>query len=174
MTEVQKLKLLKLMEEFWNKCDFAAIYKRVDLQFFEVPSVLVADEFVINSYNLIKFLGVATALFVAVVSAGSRISSLRDQFLADDDSYNAVIVDAVGSEFVASSLRLLKNIIEKKIVGQGQFLRGGWISPGVGDIPLEVQQDLFAFLNPERVGISLNEQLIMEPEKSSTAFFAVL
>ncbi len=174
ITKIEKQKLLKLMKNLWLECDFLAIYRRANLLFEEKDSVSINSDFVVSSNNLMKFLGKATSLFVVVVSGGSRICSLRDDFVAAGDNSKAIIADAVGSEFVTSSLRLLKSVIEKKICSQGQLLRGGWISPGVGDISLEVQQDLFTFLNPERAAISLNEQLIMEPEKSATAFFAIL
>ena len=44
-------------------------------------------------------------------------------------------------------------------------------SPGYGDLPLEVQREIFALLGCEkRIGLSLNESLLMSPTKSVTAF----
>ena len=47
-------------------------------------------------------------------------------------------------------------------------------SPGYGDLPLEVQKDVFAVLKCEsKIGISLNESLLMTPTKSVTALFGI-
>jgi hypothetical protein len=43
-------------------------------------------------------------------------------------------------------------------------------SPGYGDLPLAVQQDIFRLLQPERkIGVCLNDSLLMSPTKSVTA-----
>ena len=47
-------------------------------------------------------------------------------------------------------------------------------SPGYGDLPLEVQKDVFRILEcGVRIGISLNESLLMTPSKSVTAIFGL-
>ena len=47
-------------------------------------------------------------------------------------------------------------------------------SPGYGDFPLSAQRDLFALLDCSRkIGLTLNESLIMSPSKSVTAIFGV-
>lgn len=44
-------------------------------------------------------------------------------------------------------------------------------SPGYGDLPLDVQKHIFSLLDCERkIGLTLNESLIMSPSKSVTAF----
>ncbi len=47
-------------------------------------------------------------------------------------------------------------------------------SPGYGDLPLEAQRDLFAMLEcPKRIGLFLNESLLMSPSKSVTAIIGI-
>lgn len=44
------------------------------------------------------------------------------------------------------------------------------VSPGYGDIPLDMQRDIFSMLDCSRkIGLTLNGQLIMSPSKSVTA-----
>lgn len=44
-------------------------------------------------------------------------------------------------------------------------------SPGYGDLPLEVQKDIFTVLDcSKRIGLMLNDSLLMSPSKSVTAF----
>ncbi|MBO5109356.1 MAG: Vitamin B12 dependent methionine synthase activation subunit [Clostridia bacterium] len=46
------------------------------------------------------------------------------------------------------------------------------VSPGYGDFPIEAQGELFRLLDcPRKIGLSLNESLLMTPTKSVTAVF---
>ena len=42
-------------------------------------------------------------------------------------------------------------------------------SPGFGDLTLDYQKTVFRKLNPERIGVTLNDSLLMSPSKSVTA-----
>lgn len=47
-------------------------------------------------------------------------------------------------------------------------------SPGYGDLALEAQRDIFKLLDPpRRIGLTLNDSLMMSPSKSVTALCAV-
>lgn len=47
-------------------------------------------------------------------------------------------------------------------------------SPGYGDLPLELQKDVFAILDCGRkIGVALNQSLLMTPSKSVTAIMGV-
>ena len=47
-------------------------------------------------------------------------------------------------------------------------------SPGYGDLPLALQRDIFQVLDcPRKIGLTLNESLLMSPSKSVTALIGV-
>ena len=47
-------------------------------------------------------------------------------------------------------------------------------SPGYGDLPLEMQTEIFRALQPEKhIGVTLNENLFMTPTKSVTAIVGI-
>ena len=47
-------------------------------------------------------------------------------------------------------------------------------SPGYGDLPLEMQSEIFRILDcPKRIGLTLNESLLMSPSKSVTAIIGI-
>ena len=51
---------------------------------------------------------------------------------------------------------------------------GGRFSPGYGDLPLEFQKEIFNLLDcPKRIGLTLNESMLMSPSKSVTAIIGV-
>lgn len=48
-------------------------------------------------------------------------------------------------------------------------------SPGYSDLPLAVQKDIFRYLKPEqKIGINLNDSLLMSPSKSVTALAGII
>mgnify|MGYP000420942907 CR=1 FL=1 len=56
---------------------------------------------------------------------------------------------------------------------EGQYLTPAF-SPGYGDVPLAMQTDIFRVLDCSRkIGLTLNESLLMSPSKSVTAIFGV-
>ena len=55
----------------------------------------------------------------------------------------------------------------------GKALRGRF-SPGYGDLPLEVQREIFRVLAPAKhIGLCLSDSCVMTPSKSVTAFVGV-
>ena len=47
-------------------------------------------------------------------------------------------------------------------------------SPGYGDLPLNLQGDLFQILDcPRKIGLTLNQSLLMSPSKSVTALMGI-
>lgn len=47
-------------------------------------------------------------------------------------------------------------------------------SPGYGDLPMDVQKDIFSVLDPTRhIGLFLTDRLLMSPTKSVTAFIGI-
>ncbi len=80
----------------------------------------------------------------------------------------AVVLDALLSERIED----LCDTFERDIV-QGELSRPRF-SAGYGDLPLTFQKDIFAALDCERrLGLTLNESLLMSPTKSVTAVIGI-
>ncbi len=71
----------------------------------------------------------------------------------------ALLLQAIGTERAEA----LCDIFCKEIKGRPRF------SPGYGDLPLELQKDIFYVLDCNKIGLTLNESLLMSPSKSVTA-----
>ena len=104
-------------------------------------------------------------LFVASVGVGAdrliskyaRVSPAR-----------ALVTDAVCTERVEA----LCNAFEAEVTS-GVFSRPRY-SPGYGDVPLDVQKNIFRALSPEKhIGVTLNESMLMSPTKSVSAFIGI-
>lgn len=83
----------------------------------------------------------------------------------------ALIFQALGTERIESlcdefCFELAKDVSPKKLLSR--------FSPGYGDLPLSFQNDVFARLDCSRkLGICLNESLLMSPSKSVTAIVGI-
>ena len=83
----------------------------------------------------------------------------------------ALIFQAIGAERIESLCNVFNN--EIKTVKQNNFTRPRF-SPGYGDLPLECQKDIFGVLDcAKKIGLSLNDSMLMSPSKSVTAFIGI-
>ena len=85
----------------------------------------------------------------------------------------ALMLQAIGAERIESLCDAFNKEISAKANAQGKATRPRF-SPGYGDLPLEMQKDIFALLDCSRkIGLTLNESLLMSPSKSVTAIIGI-
>ncbi|MGN0745690.1 MAG: methionine synthase [Aristaeellaceae bacterium] len=87
------------------------------------------------------------------------------------DMARAVMLDACGSALVEAGC----DAAEKEIASRlpGLYLTDRF-SPGYGDLPLDVQRPLCAALDlPRRLGVSLTDTCLMNPQKTVTAIIGL-
>ncbi|MBQ8235769.1 MAG: Vitamin B12 dependent methionine synthase activation subunit [Clostridia bacterium] len=85
----------------------------------------------------------------------------------------ALLFSAIGSERIESLCDLFEEEQRRLFEAQGRTLRPRF-SPGYGDLPLSLQREIFAVLQPQRhIGLTLNDSLLMSPCKSVTGFIGV-
>lgn len=85
----------------------------------------------------------------------------------------ALCIQAIGAERIESLCNVFNEEITKELLELGLHTRPRY-SPGYGDLSLDIQRDLFNYLDcPRKIGLSLNESLLMSPSKSVTAIIGV-
>ena len=83
------------------------------------------------------------------------------------------MLQAVGAERIEALCDLFNGEITEKKRAEGLYTRPRF-SPGYGDLPLELQKDIFDVLDcPRQIGLTLNQSLLMSPSKSVTAIIGV-
>ena len=81
----------------------------------------------------------------------------------------ALMLQAIGAERIEALCDLVCLDLAG-IAGENGRQTASRFSPGYGDLPLEMQKDIFRVLDcPRKIGLSLNESLLMSPSKSVTA-----
>lgn len=89
------------------------------------------------------------------------------------DMAKAVMLQAIGAERIETLCDIFCNEIKKSAAERGLYTRPRF-SPGYGDLPLEFQRRLIRELDcRRRIGITLNESLLMSPSKSVTAIIGL-
>ncbi|MBQ5810829.1 MAG: Vitamin B12 dependent methionine synthase activation subunit [Clostridia bacterium] len=125
-------------------CDFGS---------FSVPSLSLAK--CLSGYEKVVLFGATVGADIdRLIAKHSRLSPSR-----------ALMLQAIGAERIEALCDAFCN---------DWAVRSPRFSPGYGDLPLAIQKDIFSLLDcSRRIGLALNESLIMSPTKSVTAFMGI-
>ena len=148
---------VRLMEETLK--DYSGI-ARGKVCFVRAPKMPFKTE----SKGLARVISGSDEVVVFAATVGIEFDRVIGRYKRTSPS-KALILQALGAERVEALCDLFCSEFE------GRTSR---YSPGYGDMPLDHQRDVFALLQCEsKIGISLNESLLMTPSKSVTAIFGI-
>ena len=129
----------------------------IDLSFMKTESKSLAKNFV-RCRSIILFGATVGIEIDRLISRYGRISPAR-----------ALIFQAIGAERIESLCDKFTKFVQKEY---GTTVPR--FSPGYGDLSLELQKDFFRVLEPgKRIGLTLNESMLMTPTKSVTAIIGI-
>lgn len=125
-----------------------------------------------ESRALRKNLSGCGSLVVFAATVGLSLDRLIVRYSKTSPS-KALMLQAIGAERIEALCNLFCEEFAAELAEYGKTLRPRF-SPGYGDFPLTVQRDIFAVLDcPRKIGVSLNESLLMSPSKSVTALMGI-
>lgn len=123
-----------------------------------------------DSKDLKKNLADCTSVVIFGATIGIEIDRLIAKYGRLAPS-KALIFQAIGAERIESLCDIFNK--EIKSVKQNHFTHPRF-SPGYGDLPLDCQKDIFGVLDcAKKIGLSLNDSMLMSPSKSVTAFIGI-
>ena len=106
-------------------------------------------------------------IILIAATVGLGIDRLLSKYSVTEPS-RALVIQAIGSAAIEEWLDVLCMNI-----GEGRTCRTRF-SCGYGDLPLELQRDIFTALECEKhIGLTLNSSMLMTPTKSVTAIIGV-
>lgn len=125
-----------------------------------------------DSKDLAKCLRGCDAFVIFAATIGLEL----DRYIAKHQKISAtraLLAQAYGAERIERLCDVFCKEMKEEIGAEGKLCTPRF-SPGYGDLPLEVQKDLFELLDCGRqIGVCLNDSLLMTPTKSVTAIFGV-
>ena len=162
---------LKLIEDCLKEADSVLRYKVCyrELNVSIKDNICDFRDFKIKSSNLSKNLNGCKRVIIFAATLGIDFDRIIAKYSKLSPA-KAVIFQAIGAERIESLCDTFCADIKKEY---NASLKPRF-SPGYGDLPLETQKDIFAVLDCERkIGITLNDSLLMSPSKSVTAFIGL-
>lgn len=85
----------------------------------------------------------------------------------------SLLFQAIGTERIESLCGAFNEYIKEEKRSLEKFTRPRF-SAGYGDFPIEAQKDIIRVLDaPRKIGVTLNESLLMSPSKSVTAIIGI-
>lgn len=120
------------------------------------------------SRDLSKCLEGCSSVVLFAATVGLEIDKLILKYSRTTPSV-ALALQAFGAERAEALCDLVARDVA---IGRGETTPR--FSPGYGDLPLELQKDVFSALDcSRRIGLTLNDSLLMSPTKSVTAIIGV-
>lgn len=116
-----------------------------------------------------KMLADCTQAVVLVCTLGAAFD-LEVRRLSARDMRRAALLDALGSAWVESACDAAEDEIRARFPGMHLTDR---FSPGYGDLPLTLQPALTDFAGARRIGVTLTDTLLLNPQKSVTAILGI-
>ena len=124
------------------------------------------------SSGLKKNLNGCSSIILFAATVGIEIDRLIARYSAISPT-KALMLQAIGAERIESLCNLFNIEISEQKKAEGYSTRPRF-SAGYGDFSIEAQKEIFAALDCSRkIGLSLNQSLLMSPSKSVTAIIGI-
>lgn len=135
-------------------------------------AIMLTDGAVCHSDTMAKALDGCDEAILFAATIGMGIDRLISRYSRTSPS-RALVLQAIGAERIESLCNAFCCKLNTELSVEKKSLRTR-VSPGYGDIPLLWQRDIFAVLDcPRKIGLSLNDSLLMSPSKSVTAIAGI-
>ena len=123
-----------------------------------------------GSADLAKYLRNCTKIVVFGATVGLELDRLIARY-SRISPVKALFYQSIGAERIESLCDAFCDEMETLYAPGRTKPR---YSPGYGDLPLDVQKAFFAVLDcPRKIGLTLNESMLMSPSKSVTAIIGI-
>ena len=169
LPEAQKNLIGRYIAEGIALCHPAGCWLRLNIVERSAGSVTLENGDKFNSASLAELLKFSHAVLLTASTVGCGIVDASAAASGAGEGVKALVYDAVGSEMADEAIGWIHGYVAQQFKRGSEKLTRRRFSPGYGDLELENQKIIYDILKLEKLGIRLNESLIMAPEKSVTA-----
>ncbi len=126
----------------------------------------------VHSEHLARHLASCQSVVLFAATVGIGIDRLIRRYAAVSPA-RSLCLQAIGNERIEALCDAFEEDVRTHEAAAGGSVCPRF-SPGYGDLPLSLQADIFRVLDcPRRMGLTLNNSLLMTPEKSVTAIIGI-
>jgi hypothetical protein len=146
---------------------------RININSNDGNEVVLAGDITFSGKQLANFLRDSKeALLMGATASKPIVEAIKEK--ADRDNLAAAVVyDATASEMTDAALDWIMNFISQQLSREGKMLLTRRFSAGYADFELENQQVIYNQLQMEKIGVKINRNFILMPEKSVTAISGI-
>ncbi len=156
----------KYKEEYKKAASYKAVIRKVDIALKD-GNIVDFGFCKIQNENLYKNMSGCESAYVFAATAGIGADRLIMRYNKISPA-EAMICDCIASSAIEVWCDEINDKVNELYKTKPRF------SPGYGGVSLEYQKDVLSFLDAERkIGITLNDALMMQPVKSVTAFIGI-
>ena len=162
--------LLDCLDEIGDRLTYKVCYSQFDIAFHgnEIDFGFAR----VSSKDLAKNLSGCKSIIVFAATVGIEIDRLIARYSSRSPA-RALMVQAIGNERIEALCNVFCKEMAKEREAEQELVRPRF-SAGYGDLPLELQRHIFAVLDcPRKIGVTLNQSLLMSPSKSVTAIIGI-
>lgn len=170
--EVSELDALlqECLDEIENKLAYRVCYREFSIA--REENRLGLGFLTTNSADLMRNLSGCGSIVLFAATIGIEVDRLIARY-ATVSPTKALLFQAIGAERIESLCDAFCRDVAAQKAKDGYWTRPRF-SAGYGDLPLATQRNVFAALDcSRRIGLALNESLLMSPSKSVTAIIGV-
>lgn len=135
--------------------------------------ILYINETQIESKQLAKLLIGSAEAYLMCASIPKREVDKINEAISAGQGLKALVYDAYASEFVDGALDVIIARKNASLKRTGRHLTHHRFSAGYGDLDIKYQQVFYNMLDMGTLGVELNEQFLLSPEKSVIAVAGV-
>jgi hypothetical protein len=175
ITQLSTEDAIKIDEEIKKArslCRLQGAYLTLKIAVVEPGEVQLGNGICFKSQNLSNLLkGCGDAVLMAS-TAGKNVVLARDREITSGDASYGLIIDATASETADAGLDWIQEFLNGQLARQARKLTTRY-SPGYGDLDLSAQKLIFNALELGKLGITITDRYLLEPEKSVLAIAGV-
>ncbi len=159
----------ELINESYTWLKPQGIFKTIPLTTKDNKRIITSHKnFYITAPDVVNlFLGSDYLTFLAV-TLGESLDEKITCFFDQGEYTRATILDAIGSDGIEQLANKINHIVAQEAAQKGYQLTQRF-SPGYGQWDITAQKDLLDLLDIQRIGISMTEHYMLNPQKSITA-----
>lgn len=162
--------LRECLDEAREKASYKVCYREFPIK--KEGDILDLGFVKTSSSRLQKNLSGCDRIVLFAATVGLEFDRLVARY-ATVSPVKALLFQAIGTERIESLCNAFEQDLAAQKFAEGSSLRPRF-SPGYGDLPLELQREIFTVLDcPRKIGLSLNQSLLMSPTKSVTALIGL-
>ncbi len=142
------------------------VYRRIPVLDGAIPPL------VLEGNDIRELLSTCHEAIIMAATLGSEAETLLRRMEVMNMA-DALIMDSAESTAIENVCNNFESDLRKELSADGLFLTDRF-SPGYGDLPLESQKQISAFLDTEhRIGLTITENHLMIPRKSVTCIMGI-